>query len=91
MEKPIEDEAFGYRLVYRLSGVLAAAAIPGAIYLTFFRWETAWPWLLIPLLSWLAVAFGSSRVIGQNMLIVAIPATMIYGVVGFVLLVRAIF
>lgn len=90
MEEPGKLAALHEGMAGLVGTVLGIVTIPGAVYLTFWRWHTAWPWVLIPAGSWLLVALLRRYVIGENLLLIAIPASMIYGVIGFVLLVGAI-
>ncbi len=71
MKEPGKLAALREGIARIVGTVLGIITIPGAVYLTFWRWDTAWPWVLIPAGSWILVALLRRYVIGNNLLLVA--------------------
>jgi hypothetical protein len=69
--------------------ILGFIVVVGAGYLTYWRWDVAWPCVLIPAVSWLLVCAMRRYVIQEAFLFVAVPSSLVYGLIGAVLLVMA--
>lgn len=82
-------EPFGEWIAEMFGAILGFIAIVGAGYLTYWRWDVAWPCVLIPALSWLLACALRRYVIQEAFLFVAVPSSLVFGLIGAVLLVMA--
>jgi hypothetical protein len=82
-------EPLGEWIAEMFAAILGFITIVGAAYLTFWRWDVAWPCVLIPMVSWLLVSTLRRYVIQEGFLFVAVPSSLAYGLIGAVLFVTA--
>ena len=82
-------EPLGEWIAEMFGAILGFITVVGAVYVTYWRWDVAWPCAVIPAVSWLLVWALRRYVIQQAFLFIAVPTSLVYGLIGAVLLVMA--